>query len=111
MNKIRKTPAGLDCPTVSSEEFAAVDDDKVCTEPIKLCSTDRVLRDASEVVHHLSAKLSYSVHFLPIEQITIVVEHQDRQNQLPGVTSYGLDHPVLFALQRHSQLFQTDDTD
>ncbi|GFX73579.1 hypothetical protein TNCV_2342841 [Trichonephila clavipes] len=31
MNKIRKTPAGLDCPTVSSEEFVAVDDDNVCT--------------------------------------------------------------------------------
>ncbi|GFW92067.1 hypothetical protein TNCV_2153461 [Trichonephila clavipes] len=32
-NKIRNTPAGLDCPTVSSEEFVAVDDDKVYTQP------------------------------------------------------------------------------
>ncbi|GFY15423.1 hypothetical protein TNCV_1572341 [Trichonephila clavipes] len=32
MNKIRKTPAGLDCPTVLlSEEFIGVDDDNVCT--------------------------------------------------------------------------------
>ncbi|GFV69784.1 hypothetical protein TNCV_1345601 [Trichonephila clavipes] len=35
MNKIRKTPAGLDCPIVLSEEFIAVgDDDNVCTIPI-----------------------------------------------------------------------------
>ncbi|GFU88880.1 hypothetical protein TNCV_4445551 [Trichonephila clavipes] len=33
MNKIRKTPAGLDCPIVLSEEFIAVDDN-VCTAPI-----------------------------------------------------------------------------
>ncbi|GFV95612.1 uncharacterized protein TNCV_4576131 [Trichonephila clavipes] len=31
MNKIRKTPAGLDCLTVSSKEFVAKNDDKVCT--------------------------------------------------------------------------------
>ncbi|GFV21720.1 hypothetical protein TNCV_164511 [Trichonephila clavipes] len=35
MNKIRKTPARLDCPTVTSEEFGAVNDDNVSTEPIK----------------------------------------------------------------------------
>ncbi|GFV68813.1 hypothetical protein TNCV_1626061 [Trichonephila clavipes] len=38
MNKIRKAPAELsvllDCPTVSTKEFVAVDDDNVCTEPI-----------------------------------------------------------------------------
>ncbi|GFY26386.1 SCAN domain-containing protein 3 [Trichonephila clavipes] len=34
MNKIRKIPAGLDCPTVPSEEFVGVDDDNVCTAPI-----------------------------------------------------------------------------
>ncbi|GFX96183.1 DDE_3 domain-containing protein [Trichonephila clavipes] len=35
MNKIRKTSAGLDCPTVLLEEFVAVDDDdNVCTAPI-----------------------------------------------------------------------------
>ncbi|GFX55164.1 hypothetical protein TNCV_1156251 [Trichonephila clavipes] len=33
MNKILKTPVGLDCPTVSSEEFVAVDDAKVRTVP------------------------------------------------------------------------------
>ncbi|GFS94137.1 hypothetical protein TNCV_3786101 [Trichonephila clavipes] len=33
-NKIRKTPAGWDCPTVSSEEFIAVDEDDVFTAPI-----------------------------------------------------------------------------
>ncbi|GFU76977.1 hypothetical protein TNCV_4521331 [Trichonephila clavipes] len=31
INKIPKTPARLDCVTVSSEEFDAVADDKVCT--------------------------------------------------------------------------------
>ncbi|GFX04348.1 hypothetical protein TNCV_3974961 [Trichonephila clavipes] len=31
MNKIRKTPAGLDCPTASWEEFVAVDDDNACS--------------------------------------------------------------------------------
>ncbi|GFT96001.1 uncharacterized protein TNCV_312971 [Trichonephila clavipes] len=30
MNKIRKTPAVLDCPIVLSEEFIAIDDDNVC---------------------------------------------------------------------------------
>ncbi|GFW37912.1 hypothetical protein TNCV_4631141 [Trichonephila clavipes] len=34
MNKIRKTPAGFNCPTVSSEEFLKTDDDNVCTAPI-----------------------------------------------------------------------------
>ncbi|GFU28500.1 hypothetical protein TNCV_1410371 [Trichonephila clavipes] len=34
MNKIRKTPAGWDCPTQSSEEFTAVDDYIVCRAPI-----------------------------------------------------------------------------
>ncbi|GFW28923.1 hypothetical protein TNCV_202461 [Trichonephila clavipes] len=34
MNKIRKTPVGLDCPAVSSEEFAAVDDDNAPTASI-----------------------------------------------------------------------------
>ncbi|GFX71621.1 hypothetical protein TNCV_2696091 [Trichonephila clavipes] len=33
MNKIRETPARLDSLTVSSEEFIAVADDNVCTEP------------------------------------------------------------------------------
>ncbi|GFU66780.1 hypothetical protein TNCV_1233131 [Trichonephila clavipes] len=44
--------------------------------------TNHVLRDASETMHHLAAKSSYLVHFLPIEEIAIVVEHQDRQNRL-----------------------------
>ncbi|GFU14252.1 hypothetical protein TNCV_3579231 [Trichonephila clavipes] len=34
MNKILKTPAGLDGPDVLSGEFNAVDDDNVCTVPI-----------------------------------------------------------------------------
>ncbi|GFX64682.1 hypothetical protein TNCV_4681581 [Trichonephila clavipes] len=34
MNKIRKTPVGLDCPIVLSEEFIAVGDDNVCTATI-----------------------------------------------------------------------------
>ncbi|GFW27105.1 hypothetical protein TNCV_93311 [Trichonephila clavipes] len=34
MNKLRKTLAVLDCTTVSSEEFFALDDDNVCTAPI-----------------------------------------------------------------------------
>ncbi|GFW87638.1 hypothetical protein TNCV_4486031 [Trichonephila clavipes] len=34
MKKIRKTPAGLDCPIVLSEEFITVDDDTVCTTQI-----------------------------------------------------------------------------
>ncbi|GFU75768.1 hypothetical protein TNCV_1652281 [Trichonephila clavipes] len=34
MNKIRKTSAGLDCPTVLAEELISVDDDNVCTAPI-----------------------------------------------------------------------------
>ncbi|GFW23744.1 hypothetical protein TNCV_2032871 [Trichonephila clavipes] len=34
MNKSRKTLAGLDSPTVSSEECIAIDDDNVCTAPI-----------------------------------------------------------------------------
>ncbi|GFV37320.1 DDE-1 domain-containing protein [Trichonephila clavipes] len=34
MNKIRKTPARLDCPIVLSEEFPSVEDDNVCTAPI-----------------------------------------------------------------------------
>ncbi|GFT13009.1 uncharacterized protein TNCV_431321 [Trichonephila clavipes] len=34
MNKIRETPAGVDCPTVSWEEFVAEhDEDVVCTAP------------------------------------------------------------------------------
>ncbi|GFW37651.1 hypothetical protein TNCV_415371 [Trichonephila clavipes] len=33
MNKLRKTSAGLDCFTVSSEDFAVVDDVNVCTAP------------------------------------------------------------------------------
>ncbi|GFV41567.1 hypothetical protein TNCV_3627191 [Trichonephila clavipes] len=34
MNKIRKTPAGLERSTVSPQEFVVVDDDNVCTAPI-----------------------------------------------------------------------------
>ncbi|GFV17115.1 hypothetical protein TNCV_3632781 [Trichonephila clavipes] len=34
MIKIRKTPAGLDCPTVSTKEFVAVDDGNVYTAPV-----------------------------------------------------------------------------
>ncbi|GFV29674.1 SCAN domain-containing protein 3 [Trichonephila clavipes] len=34
MNKIWKTPAGLDCFTVSSEEFVALYDNNECTTPI-----------------------------------------------------------------------------
>ncbi|GFT12689.1 hypothetical protein TNCV_5094551 [Trichonephila clavipes] len=34
VNKIRKTPAGMNCPTASSEEFVAVEDNAY-TEPIK----------------------------------------------------------------------------
>ncbi|GFX11960.1 hypothetical protein TNCV_2997441 [Trichonephila clavipes] len=33
-NKIWKTPARLDCPTVSSEEFGAINVDDVCTTSI-----------------------------------------------------------------------------
>ncbi|GFW60889.1 hypothetical protein TNCV_4871001 [Trichonephila clavipes] len=33
VNKIRKTPAGSECPTTSTEEFVAVDDNNMCTEP------------------------------------------------------------------------------
>ncbi|GFW18120.1 hypothetical protein TNCV_4006601 [Trichonephila clavipes] len=33
MNKIRITPAGLDCPAVLSEEFIAADYENVCTAP------------------------------------------------------------------------------
>ncbi|GFU78272.1 hypothetical protein TNCV_5008491 [Trichonephila clavipes] len=39
MNKIRKTPAGLDCPIVLSEECVAVDDDNVCT-PLVMADKD-----------------------------------------------------------------------
>ncbi|GFT70929.1 hypothetical protein TNCV_694641 [Trichonephila clavipes] len=47
--------------------------------PIHLLSTgifnqSRTEKDASVAVHHLAAKLSYLVHFLPIEEIAIVVE-------------------------------------
>ncbi|GFT90694.1 hypothetical protein TNCV_4074721 [Trichonephila clavipes] len=34
MNKTQKTPTGLNCLTVSSEEFVAVDDSNVSTTPI-----------------------------------------------------------------------------
>ncbi|GFW48338.1 hypothetical protein TNCV_1109011 [Trichonephila clavipes] len=34
MNKIRKTPAGLDCLTLSSKEFTARNDDSMCKAPI-----------------------------------------------------------------------------
>ncbi|GFV63154.1 hypothetical protein TNCV_3025831 [Trichonephila clavipes] len=34
MREIRKTPAELDCPAVSSEEFVVEHDDKECTAPI-----------------------------------------------------------------------------
>ncbi|GFW69469.1 hypothetical protein TNCV_488181 [Trichonephila clavipes] len=34
MNKIRKTPDGLDFPIVLSEEFIIVDDDNSCAAPI-----------------------------------------------------------------------------
>ncbi|GFT93388.1 hypothetical protein TNCV_337531 [Trichonephila clavipes] len=34
MNKIRKTPTGLDCPIVLSEKFIPVDDDNECRAPI-----------------------------------------------------------------------------
>ncbi|GFW39342.1 SCAN domain-containing protein 3 [Trichonephila clavipes] len=34
MYKVRKTPVGLECPAVSSEECIAVDEDNVCTTPI-----------------------------------------------------------------------------
>ncbi|GFV72572.1 hypothetical protein TNCV_4084721 [Trichonephila clavipes] len=34
MNKIRKTPAGLDCHIILSEEFIAVDDYNECTTTI-----------------------------------------------------------------------------
>ncbi|GFX55869.1 hypothetical protein TNCV_1427311 [Trichonephila clavipes] len=34
------------------------------------------------------------------QEIAIVVEHQDRQNQLQLVTSYSLGRPILFPLQR-----------
>ncbi|GFV35497.1 hypothetical protein TNCV_3205281 [Trichonephila clavipes] len=34
MNKIRKTPPGLDCPTVSPEEFIAGDEDIVYIVPM-----------------------------------------------------------------------------
>ncbi|GFV43642.1 hypothetical protein TNCV_2679431 [Trichonephila clavipes] len=34
MNKIRKTLSGLDCSTVSSEGFVAVEDDNECTAQI-----------------------------------------------------------------------------
>ncbi|GFT85104.1 hypothetical protein TNCV_791341 [Trichonephila clavipes] len=33
MNKIRNTPAGLNCPIMLSEEFIAVEDDNVSTAP------------------------------------------------------------------------------
>ncbi|GFT38699.1 hypothetical protein TNCV_1498901 [Trichonephila clavipes] len=34
MNKIKKTPAGLNCPIVLSEEIIAIDDDNMYTAPI-----------------------------------------------------------------------------
>ncbi|GFU67360.1 hypothetical protein TNCV_640601 [Trichonephila clavipes] len=34
MNKVWKTPVGVDCFTVLSEEFVAVDDINVCRAPI-----------------------------------------------------------------------------
>ncbi|GFV95813.1 hypothetical protein TNCV_1728631 [Trichonephila clavipes] len=34
MNKTRKTPAGLNCPIILSEEFPTVEDDNVCAAPI-----------------------------------------------------------------------------
>ncbi|GFX98293.1 hypothetical protein TNCV_4909361 [Trichonephila clavipes] len=34
INKIRNTPAGLDCPIALLEEFVAVEDVNVCTSPI-----------------------------------------------------------------------------
>ncbi|GFU18066.1 hypothetical protein TNCV_1446261 [Trichonephila clavipes] len=36
MSKIRKTPVGLNCLIVLSEEFITVVDDNVCTAPIKV---------------------------------------------------------------------------
>ncbi|GFU15602.1 hypothetical protein TNCV_1171011 [Trichonephila clavipes] len=55
-------------------------------------------------------RASYLVHFLPNEEIAIVVEHQDRQNQLKLVTSYSLGRPVLFPLQRQPVVSKPDDT-
>ncbi|GFV44859.1 hypothetical protein TNCV_1340671 [Trichonephila clavipes] len=34
-------------------------------------------------------------------EIAVVVEYQDRQNQVQLVNSYSLGHPVLLPLQRH----------
>ncbi|GFT14055.1 hypothetical protein TNCV_3641421 [Trichonephila clavipes] len=47
---------------------------------VQRCSNYRVLRDASEseALRYSAIKRSYLVHFLPIEEIVIVVEHQDR---------------------------------
>ncbi|GFV58454.1 hypothetical protein TNCV_4036291 [Trichonephila clavipes] len=49
---------------------------------------------------HLAAKGSYLVYFLQIEELAIVVEHQDKQNQLLLFSSYNIDRPLPFPLQR-----------
>ncbi|GFX19014.1 hypothetical protein TNCV_323191 [Trichonephila clavipes] len=78
------------------EAFQTVSEEILATSASILCLyANRVLRDASEAVHNLAAKL---VLFLPIEEIAI--DHQDRQNQLQLVTSYSLGRPLFFPLQR-----------
>ncbi|GFV39654.1 hypothetical protein TNCV_4183591 [Trichonephila clavipes] len=51
-------------------------------------------------------QIKVTVHFLPIEEIAIVVQHQVRQNQVQLVTSYSIGRPVLLLLRRWAVVSQ-----
>ncbi|GFY15798.1 hypothetical protein TNCV_1284431 [Trichonephila clavipes] len=49
MNKIRKTPAGLECPLALSEEFITLDDDNVCKSQLGQTKTFKSLFKAKKI--------------------------------------------------------------
>ncbi|GFY15445.1 hypothetical protein TNCV_1572561 [Trichonephila clavipes] len=77
MNKIRKTPARLDCPIVLSKEFIAVGDDNVCTARIRADKEILVfVRSSKNIIDADSDECSSCSHVIQNE------EHFEKHAQL-----------------------------
>ncbi|GFX48989.1 uncharacterized protein TNCV_2797801 [Trichonephila clavipes] len=105
MNKIPKTPAGLNCSIVLSEEFIAVGDDNVCTAPIMadkdilefLQSSKNIIDPDSDNENEMNnaAPYSYIIRNEERHEKKVRVRYPMPPNTFRVQTEYGLIKSVV----------------